>query len=414
LSTDNAGGTAVDLIDFGAVTKANYTHTGTGALTWDGQNLTGNQVIKTNVVQATADTITGGAGNDNLTGNEGTDSLTGGAANDTLTGNGGVDTILGGDGNDIISAGNGADIITGGLGVDSITLTETTSAADTINISAGAVGTATDNESEDVVGTSASVVDDRGQDTITGFDSGNDTIAITATNVGSFDHTANLAVSAPADAGISATTTGTLNSFVKNTLFIALDADTDYDDDDDVVITFNDFKLNGVDQLAASATDYLTVADVSGRISYNLTGDAGGSDVVVTGDLADTITMGAGADSLTPGGGADKIYYTFVTPANAATESGAATGDTDYVLNTAGDTINGFVSGTDKIYIKATAVTNAKGTEADTLLTIGAAGTITNAARFVEITAAFDGTTGDAVTDLAAATTTAVESADSV
>ena len=102
--------------------------------------------------------------------------------------------------------------------------------------------------------------------------------------------------------------------------------------------------------------------------------------------------MGAGAGSLTPGGGADKIYYTFVTPANAAAESGAATGDTDYVLNTAGDTINGFVSGTDKIYIKATAVTSmTKGTEADSLLTIGAAGTITNAARFVEITAAFDG-----------------------
>ena len=160
-------------------------------------------------------------------------------------------------------------IITGGLGVDSITLTETTSAADTINISAGAVGTATD-ESEDVVGTSASVVDDRGRNTITGFDSGNDTIAITATNVGSFDHTANLAVSAPADAGISATTAGTLNSFVKNTLFL-MDADTDYDDDDDVVITFNDFKLNGVDQLATSSYGFTSpVADVSGRISTTL------------------------------------------------------------------------------------------------------------------------------------------------
>ena len=97
-------------------------------------------------------------------------------------------------------------------------MTETTTAADTVNISAGAIGTATDNESEDVVGTSTTVVDDRGEDTITGFDAGNDTIAITATNVAGFDHTANLAVSAPANAGISATTTGTLNSFVKNTL----------------------------------------------------------------------------------------------------------------------------------------------------------------------------------------------------
>jgi hypothetical protein len=200
---------------------------------------------------------------------------------------------------------------------------------------------------------------------------------------------------------------------VKNTLFIALDADTDYDDDDDVVVTFGNFSLSGVDQLAASATDYLTVADVSGRIQYNLTGDAAGSDTVVTGALADTITMGAGADSLTPGLGADKIYYTFVTPANAAAESGASIGDTDYGLNTAGDTITGFVSGTDKIYIKATAVTNTKGTEADTLLEIARTGTVANTARFVENTTPVDGTTGDLILDLTNMTTTAIENGDS-
>jgi Ca2+-binding RTX toxin-like protein len=401
------------LVDLAGVTKANYTHTGSGTFSWDGTNVTGAQVIKAAASESTTGGITGGAGNDSLTGNEGAQTITGNAGNDTISGLGGNDSLVGGDGNDNIASGDGADTVSGGLGTDGINITGA-SAADVIQISAGAVGTATDNESEDIFGTSATVVDDRGEDSITGFDAFNDTLSITATNVGSFDHTANLAVSAPAAAGISATTTGTLNSFVKNTLFIALDADTDYDDDDDVVVTFADFSLSGVNQLAASATDYLTVADVSGRIQYNLTGDAAGSDVYVLGALADTITMGAGADSVTVGTGADTVIYTFVTTTNAAAESGAATGDTDYVLNTAGDTITGFVSGTDKINIKATAVTNVKGTEADTLLTIAAAGTIANTARFVEVTAAFDGTTGDAVTDLAALTTTAVETNDSV
>ena len=53
------------------------------------------------------------------------------------------------------------------------------------------------------------------------------------------------------------------------------------------------------------------------------------------------------------------------------------------------------------------------GTEADTLVTVAAGGTVTNAVRFLEMTAAFDGTTGDAITDLNALTTTAVAIGDS-
>jgi Ca2+-binding RTX toxin-like protein len=370
------------LVDLAGVTKANYTHTGSGTFSWDGTNVTGAQVIKAAASESTTGGITGGAGNDSLTGNEGAQTITGNAGNDTISGLGGNDSLVGGDGNDNIASGDGADTVSGGLGTDGINISGA-SAADVIQISAGAVGTATDNESEDIAGTSATVVDDRGEDTITGFDAGNDTIHVTATNVLAFDHTANLAVSAPANAGISTTTTGTLNSFVKNTLFVSLDADTDYDDDDDVVVTFADFSLNGVDQLAASATDYLTVADVSGRIQYNLTGTAA-ANVIVAGDLADTITGGGAADTVTLGTGADRFYYTFTAKASLATESGAAAGtDNDFAAGTIGDSITGFVSGTDKIYFATAALDN--GTESQTLKVITNGGTIANNDVFVRV-----------------------------
>jgi len=51
-----------------------------------------------------ASTLTGGGGNDTLTGSSSADTIAGGAGNDNLTGGGGNDTIGGGEGNDTITA----------------------------------------------------------------------------------------------------------------------------------------------------------------------------------------------------------------------------------------------------------------------------------------------------------------------
>lgn len=67
---------------------------------------------------ATALSITGGNGTNDLTGGDGDDTLTGGTDVDTLTGGAGDDTINGGDGNDTITGGAGADVLTGGNGAD--------------------------------------------------------------------------------------------------------------------------------------------------------------------------------------------------------------------------------------------------------------------------------------------------------
>jgi len=149
----------------------------------------------------------------------------------------------------------------------------------------------------------------------------------------------------------------------------------------------------------------------SPAIGYTLTGTTG-ADTITTGAGADTITGGAGADNIAGGTGADVFIYTATTSALMATEAGSAAGSTDWAA-AVGDDFTDFVSGTDKFQFAAAALTNAIGTETDTLVTLAAAGVVPATARFVELTAAFDGTTVDAITDINALTSIAVAIGDS-
>ncbi len=62
--------------------------------------------------------ITGGAGDDTITGTALSDILNGSSGTDTLIGGGGVDVLYGGDGDDTLIGGAGADILIGGSGSD--------------------------------------------------------------------------------------------------------------------------------------------------------------------------------------------------------------------------------------------------------------------------------------------------------
>ncbi|HEX8388245.1 MAG TPA: hypothetical protein VF636_04445, partial [Sphingomonas sp.] len=67
-----------------------------------------------------ADTITGGAGDDEIAGLGGGDQLDGGAGRDELYGDAGDDRLNGGDGEDLLDGGAGDDVLTGGAGFDRI------------------------------------------------------------------------------------------------------------------------------------------------------------------------------------------------------------------------------------------------------------------------------------------------------
>ena len=67
---------------------------------------------------ASAKSIYGGTGNDNLTGTWGNDLIVGYAGNDILAGSWGDDTVSGGIGNDTLYGSPGNDLLNGGYGND--------------------------------------------------------------------------------------------------------------------------------------------------------------------------------------------------------------------------------------------------------------------------------------------------------
>jgi Ca2+-binding RTX toxin-like protein len=70
------------------------------------------------------DTLRGGDGNDAINGDSGNDQLFGDTGNDTINGDSGNDQLFGDAGNDTINGGTDADAIDGGAGVDTATYTE--------------------------------------------------------------------------------------------------------------------------------------------------------------------------------------------------------------------------------------------------------------------------------------------------
>ncbi len=78
---------------------------------------------------ATADSLTGGVGNDTIRGLGGPDTLDGGAGNDTLDGGAGDDSLIGGEGNDTLDGGAGFNTLTGGAGADTYVLSRGSLAA---------------------------------------------------------------------------------------------------------------------------------------------------------------------------------------------------------------------------------------------------------------------------------------------
>jgi Ca2+-binding RTX toxin-like protein len=223
------------------------------------------------------DTISTLGGTDIVAGGAGDDDIDGGAGNDYLFGDSGADTIDGGEGADVILGGSGADTLTGGAGAD---LIRGGSGADTIEGGEGA--------DTFVFGPG------HGSDTITDFDTDEDTINLSAFG-------ADLSYS---DLTITATTDGT------GTI---------------ITVPGEDGENNGI----TITLEGVTTTDVTeSMFEFSNAGDD-----TITGTTADEIiTGGTGDDTMTGGGGSDAFVF--------------APGDGD-------DTITDFSTADDKIDLTA-------------------------------------------------------------
>jgi Ca2+-binding RTX toxin-like protein len=280
------------------------------------------------------DTLTGNAGNDRLNGDAGADSLSGGTGDDTLMGGDDADTLLGGGGADSLVGGNGADLIQSGAGDDMVDLTETTAAGDTVLL------TTADSTLKVVDGLN----NNRGNDTITGFDFNRDTLRLEATLANNYTHGAHGTVFFGTANGDDATVdvAGTLASDV-----VVFNLNGSVNGGGAPTVTDADIVVNLSGSTLVTGTTALTVAHVNDRIQYSITLDGGGR-TFTGGSLADTIAGGVGADVIDGGSGADSI-----TGDAGADQLTGGSGDDTITGGTGADVIVGG-EGNDTIVIAGT------------------------------------------------------------
>lgn len=372
-------------------------------------NAGGNAGVDTNgallatavTVDATAETngrvsITGGAGNDALTGGNGNDTINGGAGIDTIVGNGGNDVINAGDGNDVIQGNAGDNVINGDAGDDAITSASATDTVDggagndTVTVAAatytgtlaGGAGTL---DTLKVAGTTSF-----SGATVSGFErldfnSGNHALTMT---VAQHAGLAALNIGGGSTQQITFTTTGAITGMSEDAA------------DDMTYVLAN--GAGNVFTAATTATDYkVTGGDTATTYNFGATLTA-----------ADTITGTAGSDILNITGAATgSANITLIETINV-TSAAAITVTTGAIAGTATGTIN-LAASTGNITLDATAfvpgatsvtiidgagndsisIPNTDANRAKTIVTLSTGGADT-----ITIANTFDGTTANAVT----------------
>ena len=350
-----------------------------GAITLAGSGLLSLSAVASNVdasamtgaltltlTDTTAHTVTGGSGNDSLTGattkanlltgNAGNDALIGGSGNDTLTGGAGADSITSGAGLDSLDGGAGndtfvmgasltsADIIAGGDGTDTVSAAivtlvddaftrvssvETLLSAGSLNVTLGALASAAGISTVDVSSTA--------DDTVI-FDksyTGSATVKITGDTASgdSITNSANVTLNVIGNAADLGASTVVKGGSGTDTITLTADAGTALTDSitsvENIVIAANADATKGLaitmgansTQIATGAT--LTVnataltnsaaalnfngSAYTGTGTLNLTGGSG-NDTLTGAGGNDVISGGAGGDALVGGAGSDQLF----------------------------------------------------------------------------------------------------------
>ncbi|MEQ8798063.1 MAG: Ig-like domain-containing protein [Salinisphaeraceae bacterium] len=253
------------------------------------------------------DTIVSQGGNDSLDGNAGDDSINAGPGNNTVDGGTGADTVTVGGGNNTITGGEGNDVVNDGAGNSTIT---GDAGDDTVNLGAG-IDSVDTGDGADVVNGGANVTNaDRlqggdgndllnitGQTAATDLDyvQGFDTISL-AENGNPYNYVITDQVNLP-PVGLP-----TPNSFDADTTIVTVDGSALTSD-----LTFNASVINRAIQLIGGAGDDTLIG---GTGNDTLIGN-GGNDVLIGNNGDDLFRFDGGEltaqDSLVGGNGADSI-----------------------------------------------------------------------------------------------------------
>jgi VCBS repeat-containing protein len=246
------------------------------------------------------------------------DSISGGVGNDTIFAQGGDDWINAGEGNDIVYGGTGSDTLYFGSATNAVTVTLTDSVG-----SAAGQGTDTLYSIENVIGSSYNdvITGNSSNNTFIGGD-GNDTVdGGTGIDVMNYANataavTVSLATSLVAG-GEGSDTLLNIEGIIGSSLADTLLGDTNSN-------TFTGGQGN--DYLdGSSGTDFISYTDATAGITVNfatgtVTGGAGtdslvGIEGVIASSYNDSIISSVNNDTITGGAGADTVLYTSATAA---------------------------------------------------------------------------------------------------
>ncbi|QAU35559.1 pre-peptidase C-terminal domain-containing protein [Janthinobacterium sp. 17J80-10] len=324
------GGDGIDTASFSGMTGAV-----TASLTDGSASNDGSGWIDTFI---SIENLTGGAGDDTLSGDAAGNRIAGGAGADSLAGLDGNDVLQGDAGNDSVAGGNGNDYLTGGAGIDTLNGGAGTDVADyrdvvaAINVNLGTGITANDGEGgTDILIAIENIIGGAGNDTLTG-----DALANRLEGRNGND---NLVGGDGSDTLVGGAGFDTLNGGLG----------TDFADYTALAVAVNVNLATGIASADGSgATDTLIGIDniLGGTGNDTLTGDANGNrlegrngnDSLVGGAGNDTFLGGNGADTMDGGIGTDFLDYSTAT---AAVTANLATGTTSNDGTGAIDTFTG-------------------------------------------------------------------------
>lgn len=311
------------------VTFANYTTAVTASLATNTATAGG-----TTDTLISIENLTGGNGDDSLTGGDAANTLNGGVGNDTLVGGGGADILLGGAGNDTLSGGADDDILIGGAGADTFTggggndtVSYVNSSALTIDMSTLASGTG--DAQGDVFDADISVVlGSAGADTFVGRSS-KETF-----KAGAGDDIVKGSAGDDILDGETNTVTGgdTIDyagSTAVNLNFLTSTFSGGFAGGD---------RLSNFEKVIGSSEGDTIVANDAG-----MSLDGGGGDDTLTGGTgSDTLIAGDGDDTLSGGGGADTLDLKANNTTLAGDSASGGAGDDTIAIDQANLSLSAF------------------------------------------------------------------------
>jgi Ca2+-binding RTX toxin-like protein len=136
---------------------------------------TAGEAGEADLIDPSCEGITGGSGNDTLTGDANDNTLSGGPGNDTLTGKGGADILNGGEGNDTFdeeASPTGGDTFNGGAGTDTLDYSARVTAL-AVTMDGAAADDGASGESDHVKADVENILCGSGDDSISGNTLGN-------------------------------------------------------------------------------------------------------------------------------------------------------------------------------------------------------------------------------------------------